>query len=759
MIAPRWVAPSNRLLSTTLLLSFGVLILLLASPPLVGRVHVGDDLGNLHLPVRSLYQDALRAGQSVLWSPYLYAGMYLHGEGQAGMYHPVHLLLYRFLPLPWAFTLEFVLSYALMFPGMYLLLSRLDLPRPAALFGAFVFTFSGFNLLHFMHVNAIAVVAHIPWLLVGVDLLLRGADSRRIALGLALVSLGTGSQLLLGHPQFVWLSVVAEAAYTAWRVGRGVSPWRVGLVLWAIGLGVLLGGIQLVPTIDALLDSERSNPSTEFRATFSLHPANLLQLVSPYGLRGRVLGGNVQEFGLYDGAVSTVAAGWLLLRWRALGRWRSLVLASSAFGLVMLLLALGSYGGLYSLLSRLPGVGVFRAPARYILLLHLALAVVAAVMMADLMRLSRRTRRQRTLPALWPIWLVGGTGLATLGVHAWLKVDPGRHPAAAHLWPVVPFALLGAGLIVAASLLVLAAFRGVRWAPWCLAVFTVADLTLWGGSFVWRERPQPLARWLDVLPAPPAGARDGRVHVTGGMDWLYQDVLAAKGYRLASGYVGLRPRRVLSPDDVTGQRLLAVRWVFERRALGGGPRSIAPDPAGGGSATDRERRGRPGHDRRRPHGARDWSGRGARAGPRRQGPGREGRAGAHRGPYHQRDPAAAGPVGGLPSWLEGHRGRPPDPDRPRLRGSPGLRGGSRRAPSGLPLRSRELCLGAAALGGRARAGRGVPPRAPGPRETEGRIGARNHHRGPLLQRGRPARSGGISLVRGALAAWLLPLRR
>ena len=572
MIAPRWVAPSNRLLSTTLLLSFGLLILLLASPPLVGRVHVGDDLGNMHLPVRSLYQDALRAGQSVLWSPYLYAGMYLHGEGQAGMYHPVHLLLYRFLPLPWAFTLEFVLSYALMFPGMYLLLSRLDLPRPAALFGAFVFTFSGFNLLHFMHVNAIAVVAHIPWLLVGVDLLLRGSDSRRIALGLALVSLGTGSQLLLGHPQFVWLSVVAEAAYTAWRVGRGVSPWRVGLVLWAIGLGVLLGGIQLVPTIDALLDSERSNPSTEFRATFSLHPANLLQLVSPYGLRGRVVGGNVQEFGLYDGAVSTVAVGWLLLRRRALGRWRSLVLASSAFGLVMLLLALGSYGGLYSLLSRLPGVGVFRAPARYILLLHLALAVVAAVMMADLMRLSRRTRRQRTLLALWPIWLVGGTGLATLGVHAWMKVDPGRHPAAAHLWPV-PFALLGAGLIVAASLLVLAAFRGVRWAPWCLAVFTVADLTLWGGSFVWRERPQPLARRLDVLPAPPPGARDGRVHVTGGMDWLYQDVLAAKGYRLASGYVGLRPRRVLSPDDVTGLRLLAVRWVFS-----GGHWAAVPDP-------------------------------------------------------------------------------------------------------------------------------------------------------------------------------------
>ena len=162
----------------TLLLLFVLLILALGSPLLFGRVHVGDDLGNLHLPVRSVYQEALRAGQSVLWSPHLYGGMYLHGEGQAGMYHPLHLLLYRFLPLSWAFTLEFVLSYVLMFPGMYLFLRRLELPHPAALFGAMVFTFSGFNLLHFMHLNAIAVVAHIPWLLLGIDVLLRSTDRR-----------------------------------------------------------------------------------------------------------------------------------------------------------------------------------------------------------------------------------------------------------------------------------------------------------------------------------------------------------------------------------------------------------------------------------------------------------------------------------------------------------------------------------------------------------------------------------------------------
>ena len=114
--------------------------------------------------------------------------------------------------------------------------------------------------------------------------------------------------------------------------------------------------------MQALADSERSSSSAEFRASYSLPVANLLQLISPYGLKGRVVGGNVQEFGLYNGATCSVALGWLLLRWRALGRWRSLVVASVVFGAIMILLALGPGGGVYPFLMRVPGIGVFLRP-------------------------------------------------------------------------------------------------------------------------------------------------------------------------------------------------------------------------------------------------------------------------------------------------------------------------------------------------------------------------------------------------------------
>jgi hypothetical protein len=75
------------------------LALPLVLPLCLGRVYVWGDLSAFHLPMRHLYQQALRSGDSILWSPAIFSGFYVFGEGQAGMAHPLHWLLYRLLPL------------------------------------------------------------------------------------------------------------------------------------------------------------------------------------------------------------------------------------------------------------------------------------------------------------------------------------------------------------------------------------------------------------------------------------------------------------------------------------------------------------------------------------------------------------------------------------------------------------------------------------------------------------------------------------
>ena len=135
------------------LVTAALILGVLSLPLFLGQVYTKADLGGLHLPLRFFYAQSLAVGDNFTWFPNLWNGFYLHGEGQAGMYHPLHLLLYSTLPLATAFNLELLLSYPFMLVGTFLFLRCWDLRCDAAVFGALVFTFSSFNLLHYIHPN------------------------------------------------------------------------------------------------------------------------------------------------------------------------------------------------------------------------------------------------------------------------------------------------------------------------------------------------------------------------------------------------------------------------------------------------------------------------------------------------------------------------------------------------------------------------------------------------------------------------------
>ena len=129
----------------------------LAWPLVAGRVFWYDDLANFHIPLRHLYQQALASGDSLLWTPAIFAGFDIHGEGQIGLFHPWHLVLYRLLPLTLAINVEFVTNYVAAFAGMYVWLRRLPLGRQSAVFGAMAFAGGTFLVLHHHHLNLVAV--------------------------------------------------------------------------------------------------------------------------------------------------------------------------------------------------------------------------------------------------------------------------------------------------------------------------------------------------------------------------------------------------------------------------------------------------------------------------------------------------------------------------------------------------------------------------------------------------------------------------
>ena len=309
-------------------------------PLVTGRVFTRDDFAALHLPFRYLYREALQSGESFLWTSAYHSGFYLHGEGIAGMAHPLHLLLYRFLPLGLAFNLEIVTPFVAMLVGTWLLLRRFGLASEAAWFGAMVFTFSGFNLFNLMHMNHAAVIAHLPWLLLASHVLLTSPDRRNRALAFAGFALVVGSQLLIGNPQYVWLTSVVLVYMIACLWYAGAPSSRVALLVGAGVLGALIGAVQLLPTLDFARESTRMAYSQEEALSFSLSPLNLVQLWSPFAFRFRIHAPEaealiVHEFIVYNGAFCTIALAWLAMRWRQQTR-RGLLVALFALAAISL---------------------------------------------------------------------------------------------------------------------------------------------------------------------------------------------------------------------------------------------------------------------------------------------------------------------------------------------------------------------------------------------------------------------------------------
>ena len=159
----------------------GILVVLgvMALPLFCGQVNTKDDLGWLHLPSRIFYADCLAKGEAFDWMPGIFSGFYLTGSGDVAGYHPLHWLIYRWLPLPVAFEIELLAAYPLMLLGMFLWLRRWGMPREVAAVGGLIFTLSSFNLLHFVHPNmvgagpsALAAGGHRCCLLFGIASLL-----------------------------------------------------------------------------------------------------------------------------------------------------------------------------------------------------------------------------------------------------------------------------------------------------------------------------------------------------------------------------------------------------------------------------------------------------------------------------------------------------------------------------------------------------------------------------------------------------------
>ena len=549
---------ADRTLLVASLCAALALLAIIAWPMLSGLTYTLNDLGDYHIPMRMFYADALAGGHSPIWTPYVYCGYYLHGDGQVGMLHPLHVALYRALPFAAAFNIELFLTFPAALLGMYLFLRRRALLRGAAMLGALLFAFSGFNLLHFVHMQAVATLAHLPWVLLAVDSSLRARTARRAAAANLAVSLLVASMLLIGYPQYVWYALLAAALYALF-VKREWRGWGSAVALFAaVILGAGIGAAQLLPTYDVLSHSSRLDPAITRPDDLSLPPANLVQLVAPYLLTDRIVtydrGGGTHEFGIYAGAVTLGLVLWLVMNLKDIQK-RRLAIGALALLALSVVLSLGKFGGLYTLLSRLPILGAFRAPSRHMALAHFAMAVAAAVAAEDIIKRSGVGLRRA-----WWLAALPAAALAAVVLTGW--PPSGWQPAWAVLSPLAAdrasLLLAGPAVFAMAAALLFAAARGSRAALAAAAFLVAADLGVYGLSYLYTVPPQSIPALKASVQLPESAPL--RADVTPPID--SRPVLA--GHRLVRGYVGLPPQTFFDYADEAPLRIASAKYRAAR---------------------------------------------------------------------------------------------------------------------------------------------------------------------------------------------------
>jgi hypothetical protein len=510
------------------------------------------DIARFFYPMNVLYANALAAGRLPLWQPEILAGIPLLAEMQIGALYPLHLLLFRFLPVDLALNYDILLHLAWLAAGVFLFARLRGISVAGAVMAALALTLGGFGAARITHPNVLSVAAWLPWLLWLFELWRAGWHR---LLTWSLLGLAFALQWLGGHPQFALINVLMFGAYViamplaedGWQTADGSWSKRFVSFLFplvALALGTLIASAQLLPTFEFAQQSTRAGGvDSQFFTTFSYHPFYLALLGAPF-LRGNPYPNTSVEVIAYVGILPLVLAGAAVLLKREGATWFWVAVAAGA-----LLLAFGGNTPLYPALRALPFFNLFRVPARFLYPFAFSLAILAGM---GLDALRAKAYVSKILRRAWvvavAIIVLAALILAltsVLAVDTWLNA-----------WQLLPVIFGGLALLLA-----LRASRVDRaFFTTCAIGLTLLDVLAF--SAVYAQTYNQIAPRAEIFPRPRVldqlDLSDGARVLTSEwiLPWisvmnqsLYSNLNAAHKVQAAHGYTPLAPRRTLEYLD------------------------------------------------------------------------------------------------------------------------------------------------------------------------------------------------------------------
>jgi hypothetical protein len=319
---------------------------------------------------------SIHAGELPLWNPYVALGCPFLANPETAVFYPPNWI---FIVLPEMPALYLFLAFHFWLAGFFFIkLGRQwAAPRGVAIGLAVAYLLSE-PLIGRLLAGELGYVCGLAYWPLLFYLMERLREKMSLRDWIALVLAASGS-FLSGQSQCFWLMAVALGLYVAglhlhrpWRENGRRGLLCLGALASAYAFALVLCAVQLLPTIDLVLESNRTAPNIQFSASSAADYRGLTSLyVGQPGIGW--------EANLYIGIVATVGGLLGLSQWRD-ARVRGLCL----MGVVGFVLALGRRTPLFALMFQvLPGMGSFRVAARYGTFLPWALLLAGLIAWAN----------------------------------------------------------------------------------------------------------------------------------------------------------------------------------------------------------------------------------------------------------------------------------------------------------------------------------------------------------------------------------------
>jgi hypothetical protein len=346
--------------------------------------HQFTDMVMMFYPLHQFVHDTVASGHIPTWNPFIFCGQPTIAEGQISFFYPINILT-AFLPTVLGENLSVVLHFIAIGVFFFLYLREIGVSTTGAALGALVFQYSTVPIARFLAGHYIIM----PYLPLYLALLLVWERWRKTGTtgNLFWAAIIYGSFVLCAYPQcmfygslYIGFHMLFGTLYDARTQGIRPAFSRLSIFCIALVVGICLGAVQLLPTLDFVADSSREKTTLDFCGSFSFPPENFLTLLVP-GFFGDAIKipywgrAYIWEVFMYIGLLPLALAFTTAIRVR-----NSRSIAHAIAVVIFLVLALGENTPLFAFLyHNVPGFDMFRGSSKFSMFAVLSLSTLAAM--------------------------------------------------------------------------------------------------------------------------------------------------------------------------------------------------------------------------------------------------------------------------------------------------------------------------------------------------------------------------------------------